>query len=239
MRRTGRGLAALRERYIRRAEFLCLDAEFQANVAEVKKNWQSLRPGVSPSDLRSPMDDAMRDRLRPSLGSEWPYQVAGAEISWTHAVRQMILAFFPPWNFHFATDPTSRLSPAAFLGECLTVGDPRLLIGRADEFFSPMRIQLEMDYSEYDALHILPEEWELYHPAQRWYIPVYPGMTAEDIKAAIPDIMEQINNYLAPQTVGARIEELANDGWTHRRIAETLGLDEKSVSAHLKSARAA
>ena len=239
MRRTGRGLSALRDRYIRRADFLCLSDQFQDSVAALKTRWESSWPGISPSDLKSPTDETLRHQLRTRLGSDWSSRIRGADGQWADAIEDLILLYFPPENFHFATDAMSQYTPAKFLDACLKSGDPRTLIGQVDQFFPPMRIQLEMDLSDYDAIDIKPEEWELYLPSQRWYIPVYPGMTAEDLKAAIPEILNQINLYLAPQTVGARIEELARNGLTHRRIAETLGLDEKSVSAHLRSARAA
>jgi hypothetical protein len=243
-RRTARGFAALRERYIRRSEFLCSDLEYLETLSNVRSEWQQHfpmygldkplhnRPGVFPwRRLEESVDTLDPHERIERLG----WQHAHAEGWWAEALWNLEFQFFPPDDFYSTSLPHRR--PAVpFLQESIA-RDPRLLIGDTERFFPQEKLELSMDTTEYDALGIEPEEWEVYHPMQSWSIPVYPGMTADDLREAIPRIIGQIQEYLGPRTAGARIEALRNEGHTQQAIADRLGLNVKVVQAHLRTER--
>jgi hypothetical protein len=146
----------------------------------------------------------------------------------------LLIGYAYPLTDFYRTALPSTTRGRAFLRACL-VGDPRRLVGDIERFFPVESLELTMDRSEYDALGIFPENWEYNHPSQTWYIPVYPGMTRSDLEDAIPTIITQIEARLDHRTVGARIEALRVEGHTHQGIADMLGLDVKTVQAHLRA----
>lgn len=241
-RRTARGFAALKVRYVRRGEFLCRDRDFHAIIDKFQRRWREHRPEF-------PLHSLCNDEplLFPWFRRDGDYETCeilpanyvpprfvDAVDDWDLSARNITQLAFPRIDF-YSTAPPSRTRGMAFIRACMT-GDPRQLIGRVEKYFPLERLELTMDLSGYQEYGIEPEEWEYDHPAQAWYVPVYPGMTAKDLEAAIPAIIEQVNYRLGPRTVGARIEALSADGHTQQAIADMLGLDVKSVGAHLTAA---
>lgn len=238
-RRTARGFAALRNRYIRRAEFLCTDPEYLHAVSETRDKWKREFPGYRLDKTLHSLPDVFpwsrpeetRDTMDPYERFGW--EAEWASDAWARSVWNLEFRFFNTKDFY----ALARKQPAhVFLQESI-IRDPRLLIGDTERFFLLEKLELAMETSEYRALGIEPVEWELYHPDQSWFIPVYPGMTADDLREAIPRIVEQVQQYLGPQTVGARIEALHAEGLTQQLIADRLGLNVKVVQAHLRSIR--
>lgn len=240
-RRTGRGLLALRNRYVKRGEFLCEDEEFIWYVNSLKDAWRDEFPEFALG--RTLNDDPMlfpwfrRDGDyvgAEHLGPNYPAdRLDQAVARWKMLIRLLIGYAYPVGDF-YRTAPPSSTRGRAFMRACL-VGDPRRLVGGIERFFPIESVGLAMDQSEYNAIGIVPEEWEYDHPSQTWYIPVYPGMTRSDLEDAIPTIIAQIESRLGHRTVGARIEALKSEGLTHQGIADLLGLEVKTVQAHLRA----
>jgi len=227
-RRTGRGFAALRDRYITRAEFLCQNPKFLEIIKTFQRDWQAqyaefplhVSRNSDPSLFPWVLVEGDNIAFDPPHAAYELSQLDSAIRTWYYYVHEITKIAFPRVNF-YRTAPPSRTRGMAFIRACLTC-DPRLLIGRVEEFFPLEGLELTLDDSEYREIGITPEEWELDHPSQTWYIPVYPGMTAKDLEAAIPTIVGQVEQRLGPRTVGARIEALAADGCTQQAIAEAL-----------------
>jgi hypothetical protein len=241
-RRTARGFNELRNRYVRRAEFLCTNPAFLEDVRFFRAMWKrdfpaydldrplhSL-PGLFP--WKPPEETARAEDLCDVCLGPGRRDAAEAESAWYGNIAFLELRNFSPKDFY----AVQGLSPQAFIQECL-LRDPRLLIGDTERFFDWPKLALTMDLSEYDEYGIEPEEWELYSPGAHWYIPVYPGLTADELRAAIPRIIEQVETYLGPQTVSARIEELRQEGLTQQSIADRLGLNVGTVQAYLRTVR--
>jgi hypothetical protein len=161
------------------------------------------------------------------------WQAEHAAGTWKSYIWLLLYRYFNAEDFYVV----GHQNPArSFLQESI-LSDPRLLIGDTERFFDLPKLEMTMDMSGYDEQGIEPEDWEFYHPDQRWFIPVYPGMTADDLREAVPRIIEQVQKYLGPQTVGARIEELHAQKLTQQVIADALGLNVKVVQAHLRTVR--
>lgn len=235
IRRTGRGFAALRDRYIRRAEYLCTSVAFRGHIQAARVEWETEYPQYPICDT---IDGAFFgfpwDRQQPPLEG---VDRRIAAMRWFLIIRSVEEKSFPKADF-YSTSLKGRASTVEFIRACM-VHDPRTLIGSVGEYFVLHRLRLEMDMREYDELGIKPEDWELSHVSQTWYIPVYPGMTERDLRDAIPGIIQQIQEVLGPRTVGTRIEALRDDGLTQQAIADRLGLNVKVVQAHLRSCRQA
>ncbi len=238
-RRTGRGLAGLRDRYIRRGEYLCQDPGFIDMTGRIRREWAREYPGFPPPKARGLQYGFpwfYKDGESFNIGRIASMEAFSSAVeSWSRYSNSVLKFAFPRPDF-YRTAPPSHTRGRAFINACLTA-DPRLLIGKVGEFFPPDSLELIMDKTEYDEYGIVPEDWELNHPQQHWYIPVYPGMTAKDLQEAIPAIIAQVEQRLGSRTVGARIEALAGEGVTQQRIADRLGLDVKTVQVHLSKAR--
>jgi hypothetical protein len=241
-RRTARGFAALRAGYIRRAEFLCTDAEYLNTVSEFRDEWKHEFPMYRLDKTLHSLPDVFpwqRPEEQPRTldpyerSDRFGWEVERASDVWADYLWRLEFRFFNAGDFY----ALSHKSPARSFLQQSILRDPRLLIGETESYFQLEPLALTMDTSEYDALGIEPEEWELYDPGQSWFIPFYPGMTADDLREAIPRIVEQIQRFLGPQTVGARIEALHFGGLTQQPIADSLGLNVKVVQAHLRSIR--
>lgn len=250
IRRTGRGLAALRDRYIRRAEYLCMDAEFRKRIESARREWQewyprhpiNLAPDGEPYIYPWSRTSEMEFEAWYPAWIQWgdiPLDLSKISLidDWWELLRRLEGQAFPMKDF-YSTTPGYKQPATRFIRACLQY-DPRTLIGNVGQYFSLDRLELKMDRREYDEFSIEPEEWELSHVSQTWYIPVYPGMTERDLRDAIPGIIQQVQEVLGPRTVGARIEALRDDGFTQQAIADRLGLNVKAVQAHLHSCRKA
>lgn len=250
--RTGRGLTALRDRYIRRAEFLCHDREFLQEVSGAGRYWALLYPefpitemvaesaDVFPWEWRHELSSNEYLRLRKDLDDGLRQGLMDERREFTHGASWWMIEndlsrfAFPLCDFY--REPGDDAMTRSFIRACLKT-DPRTLLGDLDSLFPVPGIELTMDMRPYWEQGIEPEEWEYDHPAQFWYIPVYPGITAKDLEAAIPAIIEQANRRLASRTVGARIEAMAAEGMTQQGIADALGLGVNTVQAHLRAVR--
>lgn len=250
--RTARGLSALRDRYIRRAEFLCHNRDFLEEVQYQCEAWEGLFPEYPFTNLDAEALDPFPWNLKPLLPPE-RYQkinrchnaaeeaeaiyIRGSrspEFVWWGCEDGLKDLAFPSVDFYrdFSTVDIARPFILHYLAT-----DPRLLSGDLESLFPMPTIELTMDMTPYWDQHIVPEEWEYDHPSQFWYVPVYPGITAKDLEAAIPAIIEQVNRRLNARTVGARIESMAAEGVTQQAIADALGVGIKSVQQHLAIVR--
>lgn len=248
IRRTGRGLTALRERYIRRAEYLCMDTWFRERIRRARNEWQEQYPLFSIGD--GPVISYKKYpwvRMREMTYETWfqtYLRMKPRGLTFEEVVTDLINMLaaiehesFPIHDF-YSTALIKTQRGAEFILACMQ-NDPRTILGNTGLYFPLDQLELKMDLRQYEEYGIEPEDWELAHVSQNWYIPVYPGMTEKDLRDAIPGIIKQVQEVLGPRTVGARIEALQDDGLTQQAIADCLGLNVKAVQAHLRSCRKA
>jgi len=110
--------------------------------------------------------------------------------------------------------------------------DPRLLAGGCDGLFQEFELKPEAMFATRGrwALQNIP------HDETTLCIPIYPGMTANDLREAAPDIIRIAERVYGNRTPGARIVTLRNQGFTHKQIADRIGVHEATVAATLKEA---
>jgi hypothetical protein len=89
----------------------------------------------------------------------------------------------------------------------------------------------ESEEDEFDDDWVLQIESEA---DLQWYLPLYPGITAADIRNAAPEIARGMNEIYGSRTASARAHDLRRQGCTHVEIANRLGLTEQTVSATLR-----
>ncbi len=68
----------------------------------------------------------------------------------------------------------------------------------------------------------------------QWCLPLYPGITSEDIRRAASPVADRVNQIYRTRTTAARAVALRAGGCTHREIANRLGLTEPTVRSILK-----
>lgn len=70
-----------------------------------------------------------------------------------------------------------------------------------------------------------------------WYVPVYPGMSGADIRAAAATIEERARYLSGDTPINDLILDLRVQGASHAKIAHTLGISQRSVTKCLRAHR--
>ena len=70
-----------------------------------------------------------------------------------------------------------------------------------------------------------------------WYVPILPGMSAEDVRRVESEI-EEVARHIAGETpIDDMIFDLLRQGATHQGIADSLGIDKSTVTRRIRSRR--
>lgn len=237
--RTQYGLNALRKRFIRRASVLAADDTYRRGIRDARQDWNTRYPryavypgkpiggiGLPPrleedveantrrfyqmaADCRAYPERA--DEFR-CLGLMWDPEM-DAQVEWLLMIEEIAQRFWPPDAFpvpggaiHLAT---------AFITACLFNEDPRFL--DIPSFFDAPTLRVLS----------LPEPIG----GATWCIPVYPGITADDIRKAADRLAQEAEEAYSIHLPVERIRRQRADGETFQKIAERLGLPESTVRA--------
>lgn len=242
--RTAPGFKALRSRYIRRAEFLVTDEGFRDLVIKARESWNERYPNFAivtgardsepqtgiPSMLQKVMDKAT-DLSLPAGVPE--YQAAYVAVEeWMVSVQLTTLTYFPPDDFPNPYQPI--LHPARpFIAACLHTSDPgghRPLRLDASRLFRPYVLHpepmVDTPWSTPYGRLASPDADDV-----TWYVPLYPGITAEDIRRSARAIAREAEKLFEGRTSGDRIRALRNQGLTQQVVADRLGLSRSMVAA--------
>jgi len=257
--KTGYGLLKLRGRFIRRAEHLVSDPGYIAATNGVRSRWNSSYPryfltgaGSSPeptvprgldNDLNEHDREASRieekyadtlDRPR-NLDSDEEYddyfrevdsltrrfpQLYEAYENWMEVVHRLSEYFFPSPYFDFPGGNRPAPATSGFLGASICT-HPRLLVD-IPSLFPELTIPVHA--------HGYASE-----VAEGLYVPLFPGMSAEDLIRSASAIADQANEYYADRTPPGLVLSLKSKAYTHKQIAEQLGLTPQTVAATLKN----
>lgn len=240
--RTQHGLVELRKRYIRRAIFLSRSKEYRDAIIASRRAWNEqhskwlMVPGVPEEQRvhrrleREWEAEYRRSIARDPIGMEHWYQDTTLESLLEDVLPAMeldiALHFWPAENY---PNPYSkRRHPALpFVRESF-YRDPKLLDDECDRLFPPFELTPNVPSEGNWALRSAYIDGVL-----TWCLPLYPGITVTDIRAAADDIARQANHAFIQATPLARIVELRKQGLTHKAISEQLGIHEKTVAAAL------
>lgn len=256
--RTGYGLAKLRARYIRRAEVLSRDAEFRSKVKQYRDEWNArflrylLGAGVLSDTLPMPAHlerdleaqfqnwerlelkyAATLDRPRdPDNDPEYDAyfregdQIAGqypdaweSSSQWEAWLHHLSITYFPHHDFYDPLPDDSWPPEYRFLAMALAA-DPRT-IDDMDLLFPELRISIRGGAAD-ESIH------------EGLYLPLYPGMAAQDLVQAASEIVDAVNEHYAGLTPRARMLSLRANGLKHQEIADRLGLNVKTVADALR-----
>lgn len=70
-----------------------------------------------------------------------------------------------------------------------------------------------------------------------WYIPIFPGMSAEDLRRAESDVESIARGLSGDRPIDDMIASLKKEGKTHQAIADLLGIDTSTVKRRLRDLR--
>lgn len=238
-KRTGHGFARLRHRYVRRADFLALDREFGAGIKAARAEWNAEHDDYRIETFGRRLYDRLQSEIRRHLDRMTPDEYVRRLVYTRQESLRDALAeletrlasrWFPALDFPNPY-PADNHPGIPFIRECL-YNDPQTLYGQTEPLFRPFELTPEpMLEDRGDWALDGVEPWEVL----TWCIPVYPGMTVQDLRDAAPAIVERVNWLYRDRTTDARILALRTEGYTQLEIADKLGLTEQTVSATLKA----
>jgi len=71
-------------------------------------------------------------------------------------------------------------------------------------------------------------------PGIHWVIPIFPGMTREDVERGVSQIMDELRFHYGEHALRAAARRLSREGKTHYAIAGLLGVAHPTVKEWLK-----
>ncbi len=270
-KRVGRGFKGLRERYVRRAEFLLKGPEYWERVQEIRTVWNHKYPewpitieeNIHPQSPSSMFKQLMRD-----VETDFAYRdehgfsnvdrdrrAEEANSEWLELVARLATDFWPPEDFPNPYTDTSH--PATHFVEATLYAEqwsllkwlrlseqiqemvqefPELLSIYEPEKFNVFFRDFRLSPEPLRRLESTPINAYGLPKNQNYYLPIFPGMTANDIRQAAPAIAEWVESHFAGRMPEDRMVALADDGLTHQAIADRLGVDRKTVGDVLRSA---
>jgi hypothetical protein len=137
-----------------------------------------------------------------------------ARIRWNSLIDELAHRFWPARSF--PTPGGSEHPATRFVRACL-VSD-LLMIQPADWFTQP-RLDIVT----------LPNPVN----GATWCIPIYPGMTADDLRTAAERLARQAEQAYAFEVPADIVRHLHDDGLSVREVADELGIAESTVRAIL------
>lgn len=235
------GLTALRKRFVRRAVFLANDEGFREAVADARRTWNDQEPrwpvhigdpaGVIGLPLR--LEDACEANTRrfyeagarhhalrhsppPDLDAIaeasaaldthfWPPEME-ARARWDRMVDDLSQRFWPPDAFPV---PGLHIHPATGFVTACFYADPRSLKVAAHFDAPALRVGQTPDVGV--------------------FIPLYPGVTADDIRRAADRLAREAERAFALDLPEREVRRLRAEGASYREIADRLGMPRSTV----------
>lgn len=253
-RRTAHGFRELRKRYVRRAEFLVDDQGFSNGINEFRNSWNALQPKYpiiprdadrsthvgAPESLEKAVEMATEARARNKDDGPFPVQWGPVEIAitqWMVAIHVATLMSFPPDDFpnpyQWTLHPASPIVSACVHASRRYPDDPRSFLVDCPRLFREFQLLPEPMRAQHWGGLI----GELVSPdpeAITWYIPLYPGITATDIRESAINIARAAEVLFEGHTVKERIRSLRSQGLTFSEIEARLGVGHGTVVSNAK-----
>jgi len=232
------GLDQLRERFIKRAQFLARDDDFLQTIDGTRLAWSESYPDypiqihtVLPSH-RAPYPDPLNgvfdeyvERVATRLHEKNPDPVALPAMlgQWSRLVETLAYLAFPLADFY--APPSFSLwgnNPRfPFIEACLQL-DVAAVRALSREDIEPLIPVFQLGLLPIGGSD-LPDE------AQIWAIPVFPGMIDKDLEEAVPRLIDEIREKLGSQEMGRYVVSLFKCGLDDTEIANRLGLGVQTV----------
>jgi hypothetical protein len=242
-----RGFQALRQRYVRRAEYLAGLPDFRDTLKTTRQQWNEDYPeyrifyepdGPVGRELPAPLEAAgellREDRLQEirQIGSRFRSEerIVDAFFNWNWTTVEQNHIWFPNLDF-----------PNPYAGDR---GNPGLRFIQASMFTDPRLIDCEVLFPEFTLTPQTVREPDVPAPYRLeallagasptqpgfLYLPLYPGMTVSDLRAAERTIVRRVGEHFRHRTAEARIREYRSDGCGPTEIANLLGLTVSTVN---------
>jgi len=248
---TGAGLVALRKLYIRRAETLLDDVNFDHVIRQTRLSWNMQFPeyqlsapsdldGEWPARLRRDMHELGLDvnPLAPcpkAVPQERFDRVTNAALVWVLVMLHAISThFFPPIEFRNHLGRLRGHPAYGFVSAALVANRLHDVKGQAKQYFPPFELRAESAAPSVELLLAFarPERQAAILEDYGLSVPSIPGLVSSDWRTAAPSIIATTDKLLSPFTPWARIAALLRDGMSLAKIARKTG---HSIDA-LKSA---
>ena len=249
--RTGAGITRLRTRFVRRATFLSRDRDFLQGIKAARLRWEGDFPAFRiqsdrdrwsypPPSLLQAVSDETAQECELMAGEDkddWiisgPYAARLALDHWNRLITRIALYYWPRLDFPHPFPP-DRHPARAFVAASLFLTDPYDRISHSDvEWLFPSFV-LEPEpmtavRGELATDGLGPDD------DVGWCLPLYPGLTANDLETAARDVAERVRQLYKGQDADDRMMALRTEGagMTHQQIADRLGIDVKTVAARL------
>lgn len=246
--RFGEGVTTLRKRYIQRASLLLDDATFGEAVRMMRRGWNDRYPklrivtagdidGYLPAKVKIDMREFHNCAHRNTRLEE----AFKAGQYWFDAMYVACQSFFPPDDF--ANPLGRRQGHPADQFWCAAVAADRLrdVRNKLDECFAPSEFEPRPELDAPSDLILLA----MAHPTRAAellagyvpVVPVFPGITALDVRKLGPSAAAATNQLLRHRTPLARLRDLRRGGMSTENISRKLGYSVDTVKSALKRTR--
>lgn len=246
-RRTQRGTSSSHKRYIRRAKYLIRDDEFQWKSEFLRLLWNARFPEFKiqgATDVGEEWPLALERALNvhgllvnpmapePPDGSPQSlsfHRARWAATAWVFIMDQQCTYFFPPENF---PNPQPRLGHPArrFWYAALAGTQPSVLDHNIKNLIPEIVLQPDLNASSTEVLMAFANpELESAVIGMGMSLPLFPGMTREDVNEAAGSAVDKINEIYWDRTPWGRMQILRASSMSKRRIGTTLGIPFETV----------
>ncbi len=254
--RTGFGLKRLRDRFVRRAEFLTTEGSFLEALSSARMRWNERFPGYLIGPSGSGRDEPpaklmtdfqrYRDTLPPAEKPWWlvpweevkvkpnePWSEAAEGIyEWERMIAEIGYTFWPQIDFADPV-PYSAHPARVFITVGLYPVDQTDRWRKVDDYFPAFEWKPEPVRWHRGESELWPEMTN--KDQMDWYLPLYPGLTVNDLKIAAPAIARKLDEVYKHRTLDKRVRALREEGKSQQAIADRLGTSRKNVSKILRS----
>ena len=153
-----------------------------------------------------------------------------ASDEWNDRVHGLGRRFWEPWAFYNPFLSGIRATDGFVAASLQT--NPQSLREMCNDLFPAFSLDVHLSRDRREDIKSDGMTPNLLGNAH-WSIPVYPGMTRQDLIDAAGPIVEQVNVLYQTRTVGHLIDAARCYGMTQRDIADHLGLTVDAVRKHL------
>ena len=137
----------------------------------------------------------------------------------------------------YVPDPRDRMSLETLRGQhAFLLRTIRELVGDDDSHYWDI-VRQAREAGSQESAEAVRAQLRPKPSDQFWYVPVWPGMAAQDLESAGPRIAGQLRDAYGPAPLDDMIAALCEDGMSQTGVADLLGVHKNTVSSAMKARR--